>query len=142
MMNGTNSSKLWFLADIFILVFPATGFASIGDLVLGLGMTLAVQHGMARYSVGKHVRGSHLQEYAHQVEERGVNVMTESQEHLHANEVATQNQPIPMDRKQPQTPDVHSRVSMIHLSPRLKAMTEMIEPGAVVSLIRLWEWLH
>ena len=58
LMHAPASAPFWFLSDIIILPLPALGFASIGDVVLGLGLMLAVQHGMARYSYGRHVKGS------------------------------------------------------------------------------------
>jgi tRNA (adenine22-N1)-methyltransferase len=51
-MKQPNSANLWFLADII------WGVASAGDILLGIGVLLTVQNGMARYSVGKHVRAS------------------------------------------------------------------------------------
>lgn len=58
LMKGYENTNLWFLADIIPVWLGETGYASIGDIVLGLGVLLTVQHGMARYSIGKHARGS------------------------------------------------------------------------------------
>ncbi len=58
LMDARTLAPLWFLADILIVPFPVIGFASAGDVVLGIGTLLAVQNGMARYAHGRHVRGS------------------------------------------------------------------------------------
>jgi tRNA (adenine22-N1)-methyltransferase len=58
-MQSREATSLWYFADIVPLVPGGLGFASVGDILLGLGVLLTVQHGMAKYSFGKHVRGSH-----------------------------------------------------------------------------------
>jgi tRNA (adenine22-N1)-methyltransferase len=61
LMDVYAGANLWFLSDIiplnFIPSFPL-GYMSAGDLLLSVGLMLAVQHGMAKYSIGKHARGS------------------------------------------------------------------------------------
>ncbi len=58
LMDAQTLAPLWFFGDILIVPFPVIGFASVGDVVLGIGTLLAVQNGMARYAHGRHVRGS------------------------------------------------------------------------------------
>lgn len=57
-MKDAYSANLWFLADLLPLFRPEIGFASIGDILLGFGVLLTVQHGMAKFSIGRHARGS------------------------------------------------------------------------------------
>jgi tRNA (adenine22-N1)-methyltransferase len=60
-MSGFASVNLWFLGDIVpIKVIPSVpiNYVSAGDLLLGIGLMLALQHAMARYSAGRHARGS------------------------------------------------------------------------------------
>ncbi len=58
-MTGAGSARLWVLGDLLAYpVFQTVGLASVGDLVLGLGVLLWLQHAMVRYAAGRHVRGS------------------------------------------------------------------------------------
>lgn len=61
LMAGYAGGNLWFFGDIIpfkFLNFIKLNYVSPGDMFLGLGVLLTVQHGMAKYSFGRHVRGS------------------------------------------------------------------------------------
>jgi tRNA (adenine22-N1)-methyltransferase len=58
-MGGYAGANLWFLSDILpfkVVSFIPTQFVSPGDILLGVGVLLTVQRGMAGYSRGKHAR--------------------------------------------------------------------------------------
>ncbi len=60
MLMGGSGIKLAFLADIIpfkILPFIPFTYISAGDILLGLGVLLTVQQGMAEFIRGKHERG-------------------------------------------------------------------------------------
>ena len=57
-LDGQGASPWWFLGDVIPVWLNNKVFASAGDMLLGLGVLLLVQHAMARYSSGRHVRGS------------------------------------------------------------------------------------
>ncbi len=57
-MPGPYEANLWFLSDILPCHIGVSGYASVGDVILGVGLLLLIEHAMARYSTGRHARGS------------------------------------------------------------------------------------
>ncbi len=57
-MPGPREATMWFFSDIIPCRIGPSAYASIGDMALGIGLLLLIEHAMARYSIGRHARGS------------------------------------------------------------------------------------
>ncbi len=57
-MPGPREATLWFFSDVIPCHIGFSGYASVGDVALGIGLLLLIEHSMARYSLGRHMRGS------------------------------------------------------------------------------------
>ena len=78
-MTAPDGAKLWFLGDMLAYrVGSAVGYASAGDLLLGVGVMLLIQHAMARYGAGNHVRGSLMRTQSQSVPAKAAKPMAPS----------------------------------------------------------------
>lgn len=154
-MPGYAGANLWFLADIFLVPLGTSGFAaSVGDIVLGIGSLLLIQHAMARYSIGKHVRGSLLPRAKRQdatlegssivppakprPQETVVEPTQVTRKPAVSPELLPQSGPLPKDDTE--------KVIPIKLSPRLATIASMIDRQSVVADVgcdhgKLTAWL-
>ena len=155
-MTGAGSARLWVLGDLLAYpVFQTVGFASVGDLVLGLGVLLWLQHAMVRYAAGRHVRGSLAREprvferKPEPVMEAPIAPAAAGRVEAPAEEViplgrhAIEKQPLPVGQAEPvpqpnhepgpQPLDAHPVAEPMRLSPRLQTIATLVEGDSRVA---------